>query len=84
MQVMVEVSLYPLADSYIEPIKQFIDRVNQYADIQVETNRTSTQITGDYDVVLTLLGKEMKRTHKEVGQAIFVTKFLNFDAMQKQ
>ena len=31
---------------------------------------------------MTILGKEMQRTHEEVGQAIFVAKFLNYDAMQ--
>jgi hypothetical protein len=31
-----------------------------------------------------VLGEEMQRTHEEVGQAIFVAKFLNFDAMQSR
>lgn len=82
MQVMVEISLYPLADSYIEPIKAFIDRINEYDELQVQTNRTSTQISGDYEQVMSILGREMKTTHEQVGQAIFVAKFLNFDAMQ--
>lgn len=81
MHVMVELSLYPLANDYIGPIKQFIDRLNTYENIQVVTCSTSTQVTGSYDDVMPMLGKEMQRTHEEVGQAIFVAKFLNFDAM---
>lgn len=82
MQVMVELSLYPLVGEYIEPIQQFIDRLNSYGEISVLTTSTSTQVSGDYGHVMTILGKEMQRTHEEVGQAIFVAKFLNYDAMQ--
>ena len=82
MQVMVELSLYPLVNEDIPPIQDFIDRLNSYSDITVTTCSTSTQVTGDYAVVMKVLGDEMQRTHEEVGQAIFVAKFLNFDAMQ--
>ncbi|MCW8093138.1 hypothetical protein [Alteromonas sp. ASW11-130] len=82
MQVMVELSLYPLAEKYIEPIKTFIERLHSYENIEVDTSRTSTQITGEYDYVMALLTKEMKITHQQVGQAVFVAKVLNFDAMQ--
>jgi uncharacterized protein YqgV (UPF0045/DUF77 family) len=81
MQVMVELSLYPLVNDYIAPIQTFIDRLNSYNDISVTTCSTSTQVTGDYGEVMKILGEEMQRTHEEVGQAIFVAKFLNFDAM---
>ena len=82
MQVMVELSLYPLVNEYIPPIQAFIDRLNSYTELTVTTCSTSTQVTGEYSDVLPILGKEMQRTHEEVGQAIFVAKFLNFDSMQ--
>jgi uncharacterized protein YqgV (UPF0045/DUF77 family) len=82
MQVMVELSLYPLVNEYIPPIQTFIDRLNAYDELSVSTSSTSTQVTGEYADVLSILGEEMQRTHEEVGQAIFVAKFLNFDAMQ--
>ena len=82
MQVMVEISLYPLVEQYIAPIKDFIERINQYPELTVNTCSTSTQISGDYQQVMMILGVEMQRTHDAVGQAIFVAKFLNFDAMQ--
>ncbi|MFC3094988.1 hypothetical protein DRW07_17240 [Alteromonas sediminis] len=82
MQVMVEISLYPLAEQFVEPIQSFIDRLNGYSEIDVQTNQTSTHVTGDYGKVLSVLAEEMQRTHESVGQAIFVAKFLNFDAMQ--
>ena len=82
MQVMVELSLYPLVNEDIPPIQAFIDRLNTYTELSVTACSTSTQVTGEYSDVLPILGKEMQRTHEEVGQAIFVAKFLNFDAMQ--
>ncbi len=81
MQVMVEISLYPLMNEYIEPIKQFIARLNEHAQLSIDTKATSTTVHGDYQTVMKVLGEEMQRTHEEVGQAIFVAKFLNFDAM---
>lgn len=81
MQVMVELSLYPLANDYIGPIKTFIERLNTYDDLTVVTCSTSTQVHGEYGAVMAVLASEMQRTHAQVGQAIFVAKFLNFDAM---
>ena len=84
MQVMVELSLYPLTEQFIEPIQKFIDCLNTYKALSVETNSTSTKVTGEYSEVMSILGTEMQRTHESVGQAIFVAKFLNFDAMQSR
>jgi len=84
MQVMVELSLYPLVNDYIGPIKAFIERLNSYSNLTVITCSTSTQVHGDYTEVMQVLGVEMQRTHQEVGQAVFVAKFLNFDAMSSK
>ena len=65
MQVMVELSLYPLVNEYIPPIQAFIDRLNTYTELSVTTCSTSTQVTGEYSDVLPILGKEMQRTHEE-------------------
>ena len=84
MQVMVELSLYPLVNDYVGPIKAFIERLNSYSNLTVITCSTSTQVHGDYTEVMQVLGAEMQRTHEEVGQAVFVAKFLNYDAMSRK
>ncbi len=81
MRLVVEVSLYPLREKYIAPIQSFIDRINKYQQLIVNTSTTSTTIEGDYQDLMGIIGKEMQITHKEVGQAIFVCKFLNGDKM---
>lgn len=84
MRIVAEISLYPLKNDYIEPIQSFIDRLNSYQELEVSTNSTSTQVSGEYLSTMTILAAEMQRSHQEVGQAIFVCKFLNGDQMQSR
>lgn len=81
MKLVAEISLYPLSENYIPPIKDFIDRINQYPQLDVVTTATSTRIAGDYAECMAIVSKEMQVTHQQVGQAIFVCKFLNGDNM---
>ena len=81
MKLLAEISLYPLTQDFLEPIGEFIERLNahkaQYPDLEVKTSATNTLVKGKYATVLNVVGHEMERTHAKVGQAIFVCKFLN-------
>lgn len=79
MQITVEISMYPLADNFIPPIKSVIEAFNQYDGIEVLTSATSTQLFGDYDLVMSAISAELKRSWQQYGQAVFVTKFLQGD-----
>lgn len=79
MKLSVEISKYPLHQDYIPFIKGFIDRLNEYDSLKVITNTLSTQIFGDYDLVMQVLNTEIKRSYEEFGKAIFVCKFLSGD-----
>ncbi|MEM5510574.1 hypothetical protein WNY98_17005 [Pseudoalteromonas sp. AS71] len=79
MKLSVEISKYPLHQDYIPFIQGFIDRLNEYDDLKVITNTLSTQIFGDYDLVMQVLNIEIKRSYEEFGKAIFVCKFLSGD-----
>src|SRR5690606_25345519 len=48
MRVAVDISLYPLAEEFLSPIKDVIRRFNEHESIEVETNTMSTQIRGEY------------------------------------
>ncbi|MEL7311735.1 MAG: YkoF family thiamine/hydroxymethylpyrimidine-binding protein [Pseudomonadota bacterium] len=76
LRARVDVSLYPLKDDYIPPIDAVIARFRSYDDIEVETNRMSTQLTGDYDRVMEALTNEM-RSSLIAGKAVFVLKVLS-------
>ena len=81
MKLVAEISMYPLKEQYIQPIQAFIDRLNIYESIKVVTTATSTTVSGEYLPTMQLLAEEMQRSHENVGQAIFVCKFLNGDKM---
>ncbi|MFY8273497.1 hypothetical protein AAEU32_05180 [Pseudoalteromonas sp. SSDWG2] len=79
MKLSVEISKYPLHQDYIPFIKDFIDRLNAHEGLKVITNTMSTQIFGDYDLVMAVLSREMKRSYEQFGKAVFVCKFLHGD-----
>lgn len=75
-KLLAELSLYPLHDGYIPPIKDFIQRLNQYDDLYVKTGATSTLIMGEHDYVMNVISSELKITHAQTDQAILVAKLL--------
>ncbi|GAA5525850.1 hypothetical protein Maes01_02423 [Microbulbifer aestuariivivens] len=79
MKLSVEISMYPLKDEYIPSIRQFIQRLNQYAGLRVITNTMSTQVFGDYDLLMDILKQEMRSAYEQHGRAIFVCKFIEGD-----
>jgi uncharacterized protein YqgV (UPF0045/DUF77 family) len=79
MKLSVEISKYPLHQDYIPFIKGFIERLNQHPDLEVITNTMSTQVFGDYDIVMNAVTQEIKRSHQEFGKAVFVCKFIGGD-----
>ena len=58
MRITIELSLYPLTENYIPPIKEFITRLKSYQDLDIVTNATSTQIVGEHAYVFDILSKE--------------------------
>jgi uncharacterized protein YqgV (UPF0045/DUF77 family) len=81
MRLAVEISLYPLDQEYIPYISDFIKRLNTNENLFVETTHTSTLVSGEYDYLMQVMQIEMKKTYEQVGQAIFVCKFLNATKM---
>lgn len=76
MELSVEISKYPLADDYIPAIKDFIERLQKTEGLSVVGNTMSTQVFGDYDLVMDTLKAEMRRSYEQFGKAIFVCKFI--------
>ncbi len=78
MKVSVEVSYYPLKVEYIPPIKDFIQRLNKYDEIEVHTNNMSTQVFGEYFTVMKILTDEIHQSFA-LPHSIFVMKIINAD-----
>lgn len=77
MQVAVDISLYPLDENFIPPIKDIIRRLEACPGVEVERNRMSTQLRGEFDVVMPVLTREIGATFDQVPKAVFAIKILN-------
>jgi uncharacterized protein YqgV (UPF0045/DUF77 family) len=76
MDIGVEISLYPLHQDFIPPIQNFIDRLNADRRLRIVTNSMSTQVFGDYELVMQTLVRELRTTLEGNDKAVFVMKVL--------
>lgn len=76
MRTAIEISLYPLDADYIPPIKDFIERLNRYPELQVTTNAMSTQVWGEHARLFEILARETEASFGEQGRKVFVMKVL--------
>jgi uncharacterized protein YqgV (UPF0045/DUF77 family) len=76
MRIAVEMSLYPLADEFIPPILDFIERLKTHSGLAVVTNSMSTQVSGELDDVFDALRAEIAATFASLPRSVFVMKVL--------
>ncbi|GAB1403253.1 MAG: hypothetical protein PHX54_13675 [Lentimicrobiaceae bacterium] len=76
MQISVDISYYPLNETYKKPIKAFIADLSQNKNIKVYTNKLSTQVFGEMDEVMTSITRCMKDAF-ELPHSVFVLKIIN-------
>ncbi|WP_075187078.1 YkoF family thiamine/hydroxymethylpyrimidine-binding protein [Teredinibacter haidensis] len=76
MKLSVELTLYPLQDEYLNIIKQTIDKLNTYSDIDISTFPTATILIGDYDKVMAVVNEVVAWSFNNFGKCVFVAKFL--------
>jgi uncharacterized protein YqgV (UPF0045/DUF77 family) len=77
MRVALDISLYPLADDFIPPIQDVIERLNTHESIEVVTNPMSTQLRGEYDDVMAAISQEVKTSFENSPKVVFAIKILN-------
>ncbi len=78
MKISVEISYYPLKVDYIPHIKSFIQRLKSYDELEVKSNTMSTQVFGEYDVVMSVLTDEIRKSF-DLPHSVFVLKIINSD-----
>ncbi len=76
MKLTAELSLYPLREDYIDVIKAFIERAREHADVTLVTNAMSTQVCGDFDRVMALIGSTLRASFETYGRQVLVCKFI--------
>ncbi len=79
MKISVDLSLYPLNENYVEPIRAFIAAITACENIEVQCNRMSTQVFGEYDVVMDSIQRCLKETFEREGKFVLNSRIMNFD-----
>lgn len=76
IDISVDISMYPLQKDFEAPILAFIAKIELEKNIEVVRNELSTQIHGDYHLIMSLLEKEMFSVFTNIPDSIFVIKFI--------
>ena len=76
MEISVDISMYPLQTEYLPAITAFIERLKTEPSVKVSCNELSTQLHGDYRIIMKLLEEEIFSVFTEIPHSIFVLKFV--------
>lgn len=78
MDISVELTFSPLQDKFEEPIINFIKALRN-SGLTVKENPLSTQVYGDYTVVMEVLHREMKIALDAVERGLLYIKIVKSD-----
>ena len=80
MNIVADLSLYPLKDGPVPEIIRFIKEIREQPGVEVVTNQLSTQLRGDYASVTGAINHCMRRVMEASGNTVvLVVKYLNVD-----
>jgi uncharacterized protein YqgV (UPF0045/DUF77 family) len=79
MNIVADMSLYPLKDGAVPDIIGFIRELGEEGGIEVVTNQLSTQLRGDFDAVTGAVNRCMRRVMDAPNTVVLVVKYLNVD-----
>jgi len=83
MNISVEISYYPLDQEFVPPIRAFIDRLHTHKGLIVKTNGMSTQLFGEFGLVMDSLKEEIGKSF-ENPHSVFVMKVINADLNNRE
>lgn len=72
-------SLYPLQTEYVSEILAFLEALKKIEGLSIKTNTISTQIHGEYDLVMSSITECLKVPFESGVPMALVTKILNLD-----
>ena len=76
MKVSVEISMYPFIENYTTPINLFLDKLKTNKELIVNINAMSTEIYGEYNIIMSVL-EDLMRQEFETVKAVFSLKISN-------
>lgn len=78
MKISVELTLSPLQDDYEQPIIDFIVKLRN-SGLKVMENPLSTQVYGDYEMVMSVLQTEIKTVFEAIERGVLYIKIVKSD-----
>lgn len=79
MNIVADMSLYPLKDGPVPEIIGFIHNLRDRDGLEVVTNQLSTQLRGDFDAVTGAINDCMREVMDASNTVVLVVKYLNVD-----
>lgn len=76
MMLTLEISMYPFNEDYRKPILGFIEKLNTYPDLRVQTTATATLVVGEHEHLMRVMTELLTWSHARFGKAVYVTKFI--------
>ena len=79
MNIVAEMSLYPLKDGPIPTIISFIKTLRKQEGIEIVTNQLSSQVSGSFEAVTAAVNRCMKTVMETQDTVVLVVKYLNVE-----
>ena len=79
MNIVAEMSLYPLKDGPIPTIISFIKELREQDGIEIVTNQLSSQISGSFEAVTSAVNHCMRKVMQQSDTVVLVVKYLNVE-----
>jgi uncharacterized protein YqgV (UPF0045/DUF77 family) len=79
MNIVAEMSLYPLKDGPVPDIITFIREMRKQEGIEIVSNQLSTQLRGEFEAVTGAINRCMRKVMGASNTVVLVVKYLNVD-----
>jgi uncharacterized protein YqgV (UPF0045/DUF77 family) len=79
MNITAELSLYPLMANYVPTIQSYIDELNAIDELEIRTNALSTEVFGEYTLVMQTIQDLTYTVFCAEPAAVLVAKYVNRD-----
>jgi len=79
MNIVADMSLYPLKDGPIPTIIEFIKEMRGQDGIEIVSNQLSSQISGSFEAVTGAVNHCMKKAMESPNTVVLVVKYLNIE-----
>jgi uncharacterized protein YqgV (UPF0045/DUF77 family) len=79
MNIVAEMSLYPLKDGAVPDIIDFIRELRRQDGIEIVSNQLSTQVRGEFEAVTGAVNRCLRKAMAAPSTVVLVVKYVNVD-----